>query len=140
MRARGADTLQSLEFDEEVDASLDDPLALRLQAELDEYFGGARTDFTIPLGPRGTEFQQIVWRIVSAVPYGATKTYSEIARELGYVQKTRSVGAAIGANPILILLPCHRIVALDGELTGYSGGLERKQKLLELESGQQSLF
>ena len=140
MRARGADTLQSLEFDDEVDASLDDPLALRLQAELDEYFAGARTDFTIPLGPRGTEFQQIVWRIVSGVSYGATKTYSEIARELGDVQKTRSVGAAIGANPILILVPCHRIVAIDGELTGYSGGLERKQRLLELESGQGALF
>ncbi|MBL8059396.1 MAG: methylated-DNA--[protein]-cysteine S-methyltransferase [Chthonomonas sp.] len=140
MRARGADTLQTLEFDENVDASLDDPLALRLQAELDEYFAGSRTEFTIPLGPRGTEFQQIVWRIVSTVPYGSTKTYSEIARELGDVQKTRSVGAAIGANPILILVPCHRIVALDGELTGYSGGLERKQLLLELEGGQGTLF
>lgn len=140
MRARGSDSLQSLDWDEGVDASLDDPLALRLQTELDEYFSGSRSEFAIPLSPRGTDFQQMVWRLVLTVGHGHTKTYSEMARDLGDVQKTRAVGAAVGANPILILVPCHRIVALDGELSGYAGGLERKQRLLELESGQGALF
>jgi len=129
-----------LDFDEAVEAVSDDPLALRLQQEMDEYFAGSRHEFSIPLAPQGTEFQQIIWRMVAFVPWGATKSYSEIARELGDVQKTRSVGAAVGANPILILIPCHRIVAMDGELTGYSGGILRKQALLELESGQGALF
>lgn len=140
MRARGSDSLNSLDFDEAVEAVSDDPLALRLQQEMDEYFAGSRREFSIPLAPQGTEFQQIIWRMVALVPCGATKSYSEIARELGDFQKTRSVGAAVGANPILILIPCHRIVAMDGELTGYSGGIFRKQALLELESGQGALF
>lgn len=140
MRARGSDCLNALNFDEKVDATQDDPLAMRLQVELDEYFSGFRTEFSIPLAPQGTEFQHHVWRLISAIPFGSTRTYGDLARELGDFQKTRAVGVACGANPIAILVPCHRVISADGELTGYAGGIERKQRLLEIESRQQTLF
>ena len=140
MNARGSDSLNILEFEENPEATHDDPLAMRLQVELDEYFAGNRTEFTIPLAPRGTEFQHQLWRLISAIPYGSTKTYGDLARELGDFQKTRAVGVACGANPIAILVPCHRVISADGELTGYAGGIERKQRLLEIESRQATLF
>ena len=86
-----------------------------------------------PLAPRGTEFQRSVWRALREIPYGETTTYGELARKLGRRAASRAVGAANGANPIPIIIPCHRVIGKDGELTGYGGGLWRKRLLLELE-------
>lgn len=110
------------------------PLLLRARAQLDEYFGGARTAFDLPLRPRGTPFQQSVWRALQTVPAGQTISYASLAQRLGLsAAHARAVGAAVGRNPLLILLPCHRIVGHDGGLTGYAAGLPRKRALLEFE-------
>lgn len=101
--------------------------------QLREYFAGRRTDFDLPLRPQGTAFQQSVWRALLAVPFGRTSTYGAIARAIGRPTAVRAVGAAVGANPIGIVVPCHRIVGHDGGLTGYAGGLDRKVRLLALE-------
>jgi O-6-methylguanine DNA methyltransferase len=102
---------------------------------LQAYFAGARADFTeqIPLDLVGTTFQQQVWAALGQVPYGETRTYGEIAAAIGRPQAVRAVGAANGANPIPILLPCHRIVGADRKLTGFRGGLEMKRRLLNIE-------
>jgi methylated-DNA-[protein]-cysteine S-methyltransferase len=112
----------------------DDELVLaQARAQLAEYFAGQRTQFDLPLDPRGTSFQQAVWRALLAVPFGHTSTYGEIAAAIRRPSAVRAVGSAIGANPIGIVVPCHRIIGRDGSLTGYAGGLERKAKLLALE-------
>jgi methylated-DNA-[protein]-cysteine S-methyltransferase len=111
----------------------DDPLLARARAQLAEYFDGRRSKFDLPLAPRGTPFQQAVWQALLAVPFGATSTYGAIAAAIRRPKAVRAVGAAIGANPIGIVVPCHRIVGRDGSLTGYAGGLDRKAKLLALE-------
>lgn len=103
-------------------------------AQLAEYFAGERTEFTVPLAPRGTEFQQRVWAALRTIPYGETWTYLQLAEHLGNIAAIRAVAAANGRNPIGIIVPCHRVVGSDGSLTGYAGGLERKQFLLDLES------
>lgn len=103
-------------------------------AQLTEYFAGERTEFTVPLAPRGTEFQQRVWAALRTIPYGETWTYLQLAEHLGNAAAIRAVAAANGRNPIGIIVPCHRVVGSDGSLTGYAGGLERKQFLLDLES------
>jgi methylated-DNA-[protein]-cysteine S-methyltransferase len=105
----------------------------RVEAQLKEYFAGSRTAFDVPLEPTGTEFQLCVWELLRRIPYGATTSYGELARRLGDPHKTRAVGAANGANPIPIIVPCHRVVGSKGELTGFGGGLERKRWLLEHE-------
>ena len=102
-------------------------------AQVAEYFAGERGRFDLPIAPRGTEFQQRVWREIAKVPYGLTITYSEIARRAGASGSARAAGAATGRNPLALVVPCHRIVAADGSLTGYAGGLARKARLLELE-------
>lgn len=110
------------------------PLLLQVHLELGEYFAGKRRDFTVPLAPKGTEFQQRVWHEVSTVPWGRTRTYGAIAAALGLGPgSSRAVGAANGANPLPILIPCHRIIGSDGTLTGYAGGLARKATLLRIE-------
>jgi methylated-DNA-[protein]-cysteine S-methyltransferase len=101
--------------------------------QLVEYFAGTRTTFAVPLEPAGTPFQRRVWEALRAIPYGATLSYSELARRLGDVRATRAVGAANGRNPIPIIVPCHRVVGADGSLTGFGGGLDRKRWLLEHE-------
>ncbi|MPV35625.1 methylated-DNA--[protein]-cysteine S-methyltransferase [Georgenia subflava] len=102
--------------------------------ELTEYFAGTRRAFTVPVRPRGTAFQQEVWRALMRIPYGQTRTYGQIAHELGLGPRAvRAVGAANGRNPVAILVPCHRVVGADGALTGYVGGVETKQLLLDLE-------
>ncbi|WP_040815474.1 methylated-DNA--[protein]-cysteine S-methyltransferase [Nocardia concava] len=102
--------------------------------QLSAYFAGERTGFDIPVGESGTEFQRRVWRALEEIPYGSTTTYGEIARRIGAPKAAvRAVGSAIGANPLLIVRPCHRVIGADGSLTGYAGGVERKQRLLELE-------
>jgi len=102
-------------------------------AELQQYFEGTRRDFTTPLVLRGTPFQQRVWQIVRTIPYGSTITYGEIAERLGEKKLSRAVGFANGANPIPIIVPCHRVIGKHGDLIGYGGGLAMKRYLLQLE-------
>lgn len=112
------------------------PTALLAEAErqLATYFSGAPTSFDLPLRPAGTPFRQRVWEVLATVPWGTTTTYGALAARLGLPPgASRAVGAANGANPIPIVLPCHRVVGSDGTLTGYAGGLERKAALLRLE-------
>jgi methylated-DNA-[protein]-cysteine S-methyltransferase len=108
--------------------------------QLREYFAGKRDEFDLPLAPEGTEFQQEVWRAVAAIPYGETRSYGEIARQIGKADAVRAVGAANGQNPLPIVIPCHRVIGSDGRLTGYGGGLPLKKRLLELESRQRALL
>lgn len=105
----------------------------RVAAQLQEYFAGTRTTFDLPLEPSGTDFQLSVWELLRNIPYGVTTSYGELARRLGDPKATRAVGAANGANPIPIIVPCHRVVGSKGELTGFGGGLDRKRWLLEHE-------
>jgi len=111
----------------------DSPALAKARAQLDEYFEGRRKAFDLPLEPHGTPFQKAVWRALLAVPFGATSTYGTIAAAIRKPSAVRAVGAAIGANPIGIVVPCHRVIGRDGSLTGYAGGLDRKAKLLDLE-------
>ena len=101
---------------------------------LDTYFAGSEPDETPPLRLRGTDFQKVVWIALLEVPFGQTVTYGELAMRLGMENGARAVGAAVGRNPISILIPCHRVLGADGSLTGYAGGIERKRALLELEN------
>lgn len=109
------------------------PLLREAAKQLAEYFAGCRTTFDLPLAPAGTPFRQAVWRALGTVPYGATSTYAQIAAAVGNPRACRAVGMANHCNPLPIFIPCHRIVGANGRLTGYAGGLERKQALLELE-------
>jgi O-6-methylguanine DNA methyltransferase len=102
-------------------------------SELDGYFAGQRREFTFPLDLRGTDFQLACWRALLAIPYGETRTYADIARAVGKPNAFRAVGMANNRNPVAIVVPCHRVIASDGTLCGYGGGLEVKRKLLELE-------
>ena len=98
--------------------------------QLGEYFEGTRFDFDLDLDPDGTEFQKAVWQLLLRVPFGATKSYRDLAVESGSFLNTRAVGTANGKNPIAIIVPCHRIIGSDGKMVGYAGGLERKKWLL----------
>lgn len=111
----------------------DTALLRRAAAQFDEYFSGSRKHFSLPLCPAGTDFQRNVWQALSLVPYGATASYADIAHALGRTGGVRAVAQAIGANPLSILVPCHRVIGADGSLTGYAGGLAAKRYLLELE-------
>jgi methylated-DNA-[protein]-cysteine S-methyltransferase len=111
--------------------------------QLREYFAGARTAFDLPLQPRGTQFQRNVWNRLREIPYGETISYGELARRIGNPKASRAVGAANGANPLPIVVPCHRVIGSTGALTGFGGGLSVKRFLLALESGitvQKNLF
>lgn len=111
------------------------PSAVIRQAasELEAYFVGSLRDFSIPLTPKGTAFQQSVWRALLQIPYGETRTYAQIAALAGTPGSYRAAGAAVGRNPIGVIVPCHRVLGSDGALTGYAGGLDRKKRLLDLE-------
>ncbi|NTV74423.1 MAG: methylated-DNA--[protein]-cysteine S-methyltransferase [Holophaga sp.] len=112
----------------------DDPAAFaQVESQLDAYFRRIRTTFDLPLAPRGTPFQLRVWKELLRIPHGGTRTYGDLARRLGDPLLTRAVGAANGANPISIIIPCHRVVGADGSLTGYAGGLHHKRALLDHE-------
>jgi O-6-methylguanine DNA methyltransferase len=102
--------------------------------QIAEYLDGKRRDFDLPLDLRGTEFQCRMWAAVAAIPYGQTRTYADIARAIGNSKAVRAVGAANGANPLPLVVPCHRVIGSNGSLTGYGGGLDVKHKLLEMES------
>ena len=101
--------------------------------QLGEYFAGRRTDFTLPTRLAGSEFQRRIWQTVTAIPYGQTWTYAQLADAVGRRDRIRAVGAANGRNPVAVVVPCHRVVGSDGSLTGYAGGLARKRFLLDLE-------
>lgn len=105
----------------------------RLRVCLEEYFAGERRAFDLPLVAAGTPFQHRVWELLGAIPYGATTTYGALAAALGRPSAVRALANAVGANPLSILIPCHRVVGADGSLTGYAGGLRAKRLLLELE-------
>lgn len=104
-------------------------------AEFDAYFAGRLQRFSLPLAARGTAFQQAVWQALCDIPYGETRSYSDIARTIGKPDAVRAVGAANGRNPLSIIVPCHRVIGQNGSLTGYAGGLEIKKTLLALERG-----
>lgn len=104
-----------------------------VRRQLAEYFAGERQRFDLPLGARGDEFQRRVWELIDRIPYGQTATYGDLARELGGGVLAKDVGAAVGRNPLSVVVPCHRVVGKDGRLTGYAGGLARKRFLLDLE-------
>lgn len=111
----------------------DHPVLLEAERQLTEYFDGKRSEFSLELDPTGTAFQKEVWSALSTIPYGETRTYSDIARQIGNIKAVRAVGAANGRNPISIIVPCHRVIGVSGELTGFAGGLEAKATLLSLE-------
>lgn len=113
----------------------DHPVLVRAMTQVREYLDGGRQAFDVPLDLHGTPFQVKVWRALAAIPYGATSTYGDEAVRLGDARKARAVGAAVGRNPVSIILPCHRVVGTDGSLTGFAGGLEAKRHLLALEAG-----
>jgi len=104
--------------------------------ELNEYFAGQRREFSFPLDLRGTDFQLQCWRALLDIPYGETRTYAEIARAIGHPHAFRAVGMSNNRNPIAIVVPCHRVIASDGSLCGYGGGLDIKRKLLDLEQAR----
>jgi methylated-DNA-[protein]-cysteine S-methyltransferase len=112
-----------------------DPGCFRdVEEQLLAYFDGELTSFDVPLAPSGSEFQLRVWAALVAIPYGETRSYGEIAAEVGRPDAVRAVGATNGRNPIAVIVPCHRVIGSDGTLVGYGGGLERKRMLLELEA------
>lgn len=112
----------------------DHPVLTEAGRQLAEYFSGRREQFSIPLAPSGTEFQKTVWRALAGIPFGETRSYLQIAQQLGNPKATRAVGAANGRNPISIAIPCHRVIGSDGRLTGFAGGMAAKAYLLELET------
>ena len=108
--------------------------------QITAYFTGQLTVFDLPLAPRGTDFQRRVWAALSGIPYGQTVSYGEIARRIGQPNACRAVGLANGRNPLSIIVPCHRVIGAGGKLTGYGGGMERKEALLALERQTPGLF
>jgi methylated-DNA-[protein]-cysteine S-methyltransferase len=112
------------------------PAIARCRKQLDEYFAGKRDRFDLPLAPRGTAYQQRIWREIAAIPFGETLSYAELAKRAGNADAARAAGAATGRNPVSIVIPCHRVVGSGGALTGYAGGLERKTRLLGLEGAR----
>lgn len=120
-----------------VDSSLlvrqETPIIRRAGEQLAEYFAGRRQQFDLPLAPQGTPFQKKVWQALCQIPYGETRSYGQLAKIIGNEKACRAVGMANNRNPIMIFIPCHRVIGADGSLTGYAGGLDIKRQLLELE-------
>ena len=117
------------------------PIFGQVESWLESYFSGKQTSITIPLQPKGTSFQQRVWQILQEIPYGETMTYGEIAQRIAKEKgvetySSQAVGQAVGKNPISILIPCHRVLGKNGALTGYAGGVHRKEELLRIERGK----
>jgi methylated-DNA-[protein]-cysteine S-methyltransferase len=108
-------------------------ILIKTELQLSEYFAGERTKFSIPLDVQGTEFQKSVWRGLLTIPFGETRSYGQLAKLLNHPRASRAVGAAIGKNPVSIIVPCHRVIGSNGELTGFAGGLDVKEKLLRHE-------
>ncbi|MCD4692371.1 MAG: methylated-DNA--[protein]-cysteine S-methyltransferase [Calditrichales bacterium] len=127
--------VQSVSFQEKADNFLNDThfLLTEVVHQLDEYFEGKRHEFDLPLAPQDTPFQKKVWNQLRQIPYGKTASYSDIAKAVGNGKAVRAVGAANKKNPIAIIIPCHRVIGSNGKLTGYAGGLWRKERLLKHE-------
>ena len=113
---------------------LQHPILLQAQQQLSEYFAGKRQTFDLPLAFYGTAFQMKVWNALLSIPYGETRSYKDIAAQIGNIKAVRAVGAANGRNPISIIAPCHRVIGASGKLVGFAGGLDRKQILLTIEN------
>ncbi|GGG39591.1 methylated-DNA--protein-cysteine methyltransferase [Croceivirga lutea] len=129
-------------FDEDLQSDIVPEVLQDAVYQLQEYFEGKRTSFDLTLNPQGTDFQKRVWTALQQIPYGKTTSYLELSKTLGDVKAIRAVAAANGKNPLWIVIPCHRVIGSNGDLTGYAGGLHRKKWLLNHESPvkQQSLF
>ena len=112
------------------------PLLLEAKRQLTEYFSGKRKNFELPLAPKGTPFQQKVWTALQTIPYGETRSYQQIAEQIGSPKACRAVGLANNKNPIILAIPCHRVIGADGQLVGYAGGIWIKEKLLALEQAK----
>lgn len=115
------------------------PVLVQARAQLEAYFAGQRTSFELSLAPKGTAFQRKVWDALIDIEYGTTKSYGQIAEEIGAPGAARAVGAANHDNPLAIVVPCHRVVGANGSLVGYAGGLDQKRALLDLEAGRDRL-
>ncbi len=115
-------------------------IIIQVRKQLDEYFAGTRKDFDLTVDPAGTAFQRGVWRALQKIPYGTTTHYGALAQRIGRPGASRAVGAANGRNPISIVIPCHRVIGANGDLTGYAGGMARKDALLRLEAGRVADF
>ena len=118
----------------------DSPYLDKLARQLSDYFDGKRKEFDIPLDYAGSDFEKSIWRQLLKIPYGETRSYGQIAAKIGQRDASRAVGRANGANPIAIVIPCHRVIRSGGDLGGYGGGIDRKKWLLELESAQTAVF
>jgi methylated-DNA-[protein]-cysteine S-methyltransferase len=118
----------------ELIANEQQPILVETERQLGEYFAGKRKTFSVPLDMRGTRFQKDVWEVLLAIPFGETRSYGQLAKQLGNPNATRAVGAANGRNPISIIVPCHRVIGSSGKLTGFAGGLDTKAHLLNLEN------
>ena len=135
--------ITSVNFADQIPSDHSTPSSLTESiSQLHEYFTGKRKDFSLPLAPEGTPFQKQVWKELQTIPHGEKRSYLDIALKLGDKNLTRAVGAANGKNPIAIIIPCHRVIGENGKLTGYAGGLWRKEWLLDFESKspQERLF
>lgn len=136
--AGGSDGLSAIHFPGQaprLDPALRDDTALaEARTQLQQYFDGTRLTFSVPLDLAGTPFQRAVWERLAAIPFGETRSYGELARAIGRIERVRAVGAAVGRTPVPIIVPCHRAIGANGALTGYRGGLERKRLLLEHEA------
>jgi methylated-DNA-[protein]-cysteine S-methyltransferase len=141
---RGSENgVDSVSFIESIPDNYKNPVALSaILQQLEEYFSGTRADFSLSLSPEGTAFQKQVWKELQRIPFGEKRSYLDIAIKLGDKNLTRAVGSANGKNPIAIIVPCHRVIGENGSLTGYAGGLWRKEWLLNFESPnkQEQLF
>ncbi|WP_415888642.1 methylated-DNA--[protein]-cysteine S-methyltransferase [Neptuniibacter sp. SY11_33] len=127
-------SIHFLQDNETVPELLGNALTNQCVSELSEYFAGKRVRFDVPLAPNGTKFQQSVWNALNDIPYGKTCSYGEVAKKIGNPKAARAIGMANNRNPIPIIIPCHRVLGSNGNLTGYAGGLENKSYLLNLET------
>lgn len=125
--------LREIRFHESAERPARLPFEMRVADELMEYSEGRRQTFSVPVQPRGTQFELLVWSELQKIPFGETRSYGSIARTLGTSNGARAVGLANGRNPIPLIIPCHRVIGSDGTLTGFGGGLDLKRRLLELE-------
>ncbi|MFA5447252.1 MAG: methylated-DNA--[protein]-cysteine S-methyltransferase [Sphaerochaeta sp.] len=131
------EAIVALDFsEEELSSSFETDLLLQAKNQLDEYYRGERKTFSLPLKANGTVFQERVWQALLTIPYAETRSYGEIAAQIGNPKASRAVGMANNRNPISIIIPCHRVIGSDGKLVGYGGGMHRKVWLLDLEKGQ----
>ncbi|WP_294389251.1 methylated-DNA--[protein]-cysteine S-methyltransferase [uncultured Clostridium sp.] len=125
------------DLEKEVEIKEETWLMRKAIKEIKEYLEGKRNSFDLPLEPEGTEFQKKVWNVLKEIPYGETRSYGEIAKLIGNEKASRAVGMANNKNPIMIMIPCHRVIGVNGKLVGYAGGLDVKEKLLNMEKNHE---